>query len=174
MWQDSVRVFTPWSDAWAWQAVLVVYTSWVFVDSAAFRDSPYATILCVILMYVKVINKLIIAQVSQTPVEQVDVLFVPAIVFRVTLLLGIPLLDNGIFMALYGIMLCANLVLYWVDLTHQVAQRLHVSVFSPTVDSPSPLSPTRGNPKRVQFAETETRGNTLGDKLPAADKRKAE
>eukprot|EP00038_Savillea_parva_P002729 m.117012 g.117012 ORF g.117012 m.117012 type:complete len:424 (+) comp10938_c0_seq1:90-1361(+) len=118
--------------------VLVISAMLVRSSASAFDKVPFLSIIGVICMYAKVLNKLIVAQATKTPVEQVDVMIWPGVLLWIGAYIGFELESvlgfgpNTLSIAGYSLAMAVNLVIYWTQLTMEITRHVGIDLFAQT------------------------------------------
>jgi len=122
-------------------SVLVIAYMLVNSSASAFDQVPYLSIIGVICMYAKVLSKLIVAQATKTPVEQIDVMIWPGVILWVGAYIGFEIEalfgygPNTLSIAGYSLAMAINLVIYWAHLTMEITKHVGMSI----IDKATPL-----------------------------------
>jgi hypothetical protein len=105
--------------------------------SATFDEVPYTSVVGVGIMFAKITNKLVIAEVSRSPVDQLDVLFWPIGGLFALECLGFEL-NHTILTDGYVIFAIINLTLYNFNVLKEIKVYLNVTVFTGPPKPPKP------------------------------------
>ena len=92
---------------------------------------PTIALLTLVFLSAKITFKLIVAHVSRSPLQQLDMIFAPSVLLYVLPLFGVQF-DGPFFMNAYMLFSFANLALYWYSVMHEMLE-IMVHGLSPAV-----------------------------------------